>query len=235
MLRGGTYGERTWGMEAKTRRVVGYVGVGVAAALIAGAGVWAIMSAQVDDAEQSAAQAEETVASLESEVASLSDSLTSAEESLAAATKVAVATATTSTPSPPKTTTATAPEKQFCFMRSGTWEGSTPELIVDYAQLLTGDEAVAAATAAGAESPPPNDYFIVNDNTKLRTLPADPKMTVKVVSKSDGMVSGGYSMAFGEWYDVLIGMSGSSFVKDMPYWITIEDGTIVAIEEQYLP
>jgi len=222
-------------MQAKTRRVLGYVGVGVAAALIAGAGVWAYMSAQVDDAEQSAAQAEETVASLESEVASLTDSLTSAEESLAAVSKAAVATATSETPTASKSGAAATSGKQFCFMRSGTWEGATPELIVDYAELFTGDEAAAAAAAHGSESPPPNDHYIVNDNTKLRTLPANPNMTVKVISASDGMVSGGYAMPFGEWYDVLIGMSSSNFVKDMPYWITIENGTIVAVEEQFLP
>jgi len=222
-------------MEAKTKHVLGYVGVGIAAALIAGAGVWAVMSAQVDDAEQSATQAAEQVADLESEVASLNESLTSAEESLAAASKIAVASAATGTATPSETAAAPSTEKLFCFMRSGKWEGSTPYLTVDYAQLLTGDEAIAAATAHGSESPPPNDYYIVNDNTKLRDLAADPKQAVKVVSKSDGMVSGGYNMPFGEWYDVLIGMSATNFVKDAPYWITVKDGTIVAIEEQFLP
>lgn len=222
-------------MDAKTKRVLGYVGIGIAVALIAGAGVWAVMSAQLDDAEQSVTQAEEQVAALESEVASLTESLTSAEESLAAASKVVIASATTATAAPSKTTDAPSSERIFCFMRGGTWEGSTPRLTVDYAEFLMGDDAIAAATAHGAESPPPNGYFIVNDNTKLRDLPADPKQTVKVVSKADGMVSGGYEMPFGEWYDVLVGMSATNFVKDGPYWITVKDGTIIAIEEQFVP
>lgn len=222
-------------MEAKAKHVLGYVGIGVAAALITGAGVWAVMSARVDRAEQSATQAEERVASLESEVAALNKSLSSAEESLAAATQPAVASASATASTPSETEAAPSSEKLFCFVRGGTWEGATPYLTVDYAQLLTGDDAIAAATAQGGESPPPNDYYIVNDNTKLRDLAVDHELSVKVVSRSDGMVSGGYTMPFGEWYDVLIGMSATNYVKDAPYWITVKDGTIIAIEEQFLP
>ena len=39
-----------------------------------------------------------------------------------------------------------------------------------------------------------------------------------------------------QWYDAYSGMSGSfPSIRDVPYWIALEDGTIVGIEEQYLP
>ncbi len=221
-------------MQHKTKVLIGYIGVGLAAALITGAAVWAVMSARVSDAEESSTAADARIAALESQVASMNASLVSAEASLTASAQEAEGAGTTVT-TPEKAPAATDVDRQFCFMRGGTWEGSTPYLSVDYAELLSGDEAAAAATAHGSESPPPNDYYIVNDNPKLRSIPADPNMTVKAITEADGMVSGGYSIGFGQWFDVLIGMSADDFVKDRPYWITIKNGTITAIEEQYLP
>lgn len=221
-------------MNAKTKQLIGYIGIGVAAALVAAAAMWAAMASRVADAQDAADTSKADIAELESQVTSLTARLASAEESLAAAgtndtESEAATTTSTTTPATPKT------EKVFCFPRGGRWEGKTPYITVDYAQLLEGEEAAAAATAHGSESPPPNDFFIVNDNPKLRDLPVDPKITVKVITKPGGMEMQGYNMPFGEWYDVLIGMSSENFVKDMPYWITLKDGVVVAISEQYLP
>jgi len=221
-------------MARNTKIIVGYVGVGIAAALIAGAGVWAVMSSQLADARKSGDSALEAVSSLEAKVASLTASLESAEASAVVATDDTSADEDTSTVTPAKPKPATS-ERRFCFMRSGAWEGPTPNLTVDYAEILEGDDAAAAATAHGSESPPPNGYFIVNDNPKLRTFPADPNMKVRVASTAGGVEPAGHMMSFGQWYDVLIGMSADNFVKDRPYWITIKGDTITAIEEQYLP
>jgi hypothetical protein len=49
--------------------------------------------------------------------------------------------------------------------------GSAPlRLSFDRAQFLTGDAADKAAAAHGDETPVPNDYYIVNDSPRLRTL-----------------------------------------------------------------
>lgn len=221
-------------MERNTKVVLGYVGVGIAAALIAGAAVWAVLASQLEDARSTGDSALEQVTDLEAQVASLTASLNSAEASAIAAAD-STAQEETAPVAPAKPTGSTSTQKQFCFMRSGTWDGPTPQLTVDYAEILEGDEAAAAATAHGSESPPPNGYFIVNDNPKLRTFPADPGMKVKVASKAGGIEPAGYTMGFGQWFDVLIGMSSDNFVKDRPYWITLENGKITAIEEQYLP
>lgn len=170
-----------------------------------------------------------------------------------------VGTQSTSTPNPVTTTTPTGPTtgqkpdtdsatpppadgaaseegRHFTYIKAvSTVDGSTV-LTVDYAQMLTGDEAAAAATAAGYESPPPNDYFIVNQNTLLRTFPADTTINVTLTSKSGGVEPEGYDVGFGIWHDMFIGMiADAEFVKVVPYWITIEGGTVTAIEEQYLP
>jgi len=117
-----------------------------------------------------------------------------------------------------------------------TVDGSTV-LVVDYAQMLTGDEAAAAATAVGAESPPPNDYFIVNENTLLRTFPVDSTMKVRLTSKLEGVQPEGYDVGFGVWRDMFTGViaDATGIVTVVPYWITVEGGVITAIEEQYLP
>lgn len=221
-------------MQRNTKVILGYVGVGVAAALIAGAAVWAVLASQLDDAQSTGDSALEQVSELEAKVASLTVALESAEASAVVADDSTADEDTTSV-KPTKPIEATTSEKQFCFMRSGTWEGATPNLTVDYAELLEGDDAAAAATAHGSESPPPNGYYIVNDNPKLRTFPADANMKVQVASTAGGIEPAGYTIGFGQWYDVLIGMSAENFVKDRPYWITIKAGKITAIEEQYLP
>lgn len=223
-------------MSPRTRMVLGYIGIGLAATLIAGAVVWAIMSSRIRDAEQSASDAEERVTTLESQVESLTTKLRSAEASMAALAKAAQSAAASTSVSPGEVVVPTLTStRQFCIVKGGTWEGATPILSVDYAEFLTGQAAIDAATAHGSESPPPNDYYIVNDNPKLREIPVDPKISVKVISKANGIEIHGYSMPFGQWYDVLAGMSSTNFVKDMPYWITITDDTITKIEEQYIP
>ncbi|MDO8987379.1 MAG: hypothetical protein Q7V14_04060 [Coriobacteriia bacterium] len=220
-------------MDKQMKLILGYVGVGVATALVAGAAMWALTSSRIEQAQNQGQAAEERVTSLESKVDSLSAALAQAQTDSEPAADTSTDDSATEPESPADTATKPASDRQFCFIRSGTWEGATPYLTVDYAEMLSGAAAAAAATAHGSESPPPNDNYIVNDTTKLRSLAANPKMNVKVTSSGGGIDPD--TMAFGQWYDVLVGMSADNFVKDRPYWITIKNGTITAIEEQYLP
>lgn len=226
-------------LSPRTRRVLGYIGIAVAAALIAGGVVWAIANTRILEEAKRAEEALGRLEQLESDVESLKAQLVASGASLEAeplseTNAGQVSSGTESADSGADTDTGSE-GRQFCFVRGGVWEGAMPVLTLDYAQMLSGDEAAAAAAEHGDESPPPNDYYIVNDNTRLRELPADSRITVTVTSMDEGVDPGGYDMAFGQWFDVLVGMSASDFVKDRPYWITIEGGKIVAIEEQYLP
>ena len=63
---------------------------------------------------------------------------------------------------------ATSSGTDFGFIRSWTAKTGTIYLRFDRAVLLTGKAADAASAAHGGESPVPNDYFIQNDNPRLR-------------------------------------------------------------------
>jgi len=54
----------------------------------------------------------------------------------------------------------------------------------DLIQWFTGEAATKAAAEDGKESPPPNDYYIRNVNSRLRTLPvaADAPITVNLLA-----------------------------------------------------
>lgn len=220
-------------MNPRTKIVLGYIGIGVAAALLTGAVVWALMSARLEAESERADSALEQVDDLEAQVAAASAESTGAQDTPSSQPESDEPTATADAPAQ---ASAESTERRFCFVKSVRWEGATALVTVDYAEILNGDAAAAAATAHGDESPPPNDYYIVNDNPKLREFPADKNLTVKVVSQSGGgVVTEGYGMALGAWCDVLAGMSADDFVTNRPYWITIKKSTIVALEEQFLP
>jgi hypothetical protein len=128
------------------------------------------------------------------------------------------------------------PVRQFTFVHSVS-TGSSPKIVADYAQFLTGKPAADAATAHGDESPPPNDYYIVNDNKKLRTLPVKAGISVKLVSKADGTTDAeGYLLPLDKWAANFAAptMTNSGIIS-AGYWVTLKDGVVVAIEEQYVP
>lgn len=128
------------------------------------------------------------------------------------------------------------PLRQFTFVHSVS-TGASPKMVADYAQFLTGKPAADAATAHGDESPPPNDYYIVNDNKKLRTLPIKPGISVKLVSKADGTTDAeGYLLTLDKWAaNFAAPTPTNSGIISAGYWITIKDGIVVAVEEQYVP
>ncbi|GAB4275689.1 MAG: hypothetical protein Kow0056_05530 [Coriobacteriia bacterium] len=106
---------------------------------------------------------------------------------------------------------------------------------IDYIQFLTGDEAAAAAAARGDESPPPNDYYIVNDNPLLREF--NVREGLEVTMWTWDLPGHGVAedhVPFDIWWDA-IEMGGRTELLRDPYWITVDNGTVIEIEEQYLP
>ncbi len=127
--------------------------------------------------------------------------------------------------------------RQFAFVKDVTENGSTYTVVADYAQFLTGAEAAASAAAHGDESPPPNDYYIANDNKKLRTLPVKSGIKVTLTALDDGTSDPeGYKVSLEKWagyYAAPTADTGS--ITNGPYWLTITDGVVTAIAEQYTP
>ncbi len=106
----------------------------------------------------------------------------------------------------------------------------------DQAEFLTGKAAAAAASARGDESPPPNDYYIVNDNPKLRTYPVSPSVKVTLTTEADNVNPDGYPSNLGTLKAIFAGTNTAlKNAKMSPYWFTLKNGVVVAIEEQYLP
>ncbi len=105
----------------------------------------------------------------------------------------------------------------------------------DLAYFLTGDAANQAAAARGDETPVPNDYYIVNDNPLLRTLPISAQVEVRIIDWLNccDLVEGtfsGLASAVAKNHP-----KGSYLGRLSQYWITVTNGVIVKIEEQYLP
>jgi hypothetical protein len=128
--------------------------------------------------------------------------------------------------------------RHFGFLESVDLEGLALEF--DLAYFLTGEEANAAAEEHGDETPVPNDYYIVNDNPKLRTLGVAPDLEIVLYDWDrccDETISGsleGLAEAINGGEPVTV--DGHLYQGPLsPYWLTVEGGAVTRIEEQYLP
>lgn len=215
-------------LDLKGTRAVAAITAALVAGLLAGGTAgWLLRSADLRDLEKRLDAAETRLA----EIAQAQADTTTSPGPTGEGEKAADVTATT----PPEEPAEPLVERQPALVTAVRSIGSTHYLTLDYVQFLTGAEAAAAAAAHGDESPPPNDYYVVNDNPRLREFPVQRGITVRVVSRPDGTVTpAGYDMPLAEWVARLTGPDSRWFLGHL-YWVTITDGTITAIEQQYLP
>jgi hypothetical protein len=102
----------------------------------------------------------------------------------------------------------------------------------DLIQFFTGEAATKAAAEDGEESPPPNDYYIRNVNSRLRTLPvrSDTPITVNVLAaQSTGSSTKDVSVSLAKLASYFPN-SGTA-----PFWITVAQGQVTKITQQFLP
>jgi hypothetical protein len=102
----------------------------------------------------------------------------------------------------------------------------------DLIQFFTGEAATKEAASDGEESPPPNDYYIRNVNPRLRTLPvrSDAPITVNVLAaQSTGSSTKDVSVTLDELASYFPN-SGTA-----PFWITVEQGQVTKVAQQFLP
>jgi hypothetical protein len=102
---------------------------------------------------------------------------------------------------------------------------------VDVIQFLTGEAATRAAAEDGAELPPPNDYYIRDANSRLRTLPtaSGAPITVNVHGAQE---SGSATKNIPKTLAQLAGIHG---VEDGTFRLTLQHGQVIRIAEMYLP
>jgi hypothetical protein len=127
--------------------------------------------------------------------------------------------------------------RHFGYIESIDLETSPATLQFDLAYRLVGEEANQAAAERGYETPVENDYFIVNDNPKLRTLPLSPDAEILLVDWNwccDALVT-----VDPERFQAFFGRPKYSSLHPRgefsQYWVTVVGGTVVKIEEQYRP
>jgi hypothetical protein len=102
----------------------------------------------------------------------------------------------------------------------------------DLIQFLTGEAATKAAAEDGEESPPPNDYYIRNVNSRLRTLPvrSDAPITVNVLAaQSTGSSTKDVAVTLTE-LATYFPNSGTA-----PFWLTVDQGQVTKAAQQFLP
>ena len=104
----------------------------------------------------------------------------------------------------------------------------TLQVDVDRVDMLGGAEAQAAAAAAGDEIN--NDYYVVNDNPRVRTY----RLSAEVVVWGDigfGHPGNPQRVTADEWRRFVATQQG----RQTLFHFDLEDGAVVGIEEQYRP
>jgi hypothetical protein len=107
----------------------------------------------------------------------------------------------------------------------------------DEIEFLVGEEATAAYRAhePDAVDGPPNDYFIVNDEVEVIAMPVADQVEVTIVDWAGSLES--QPVAFEALPDALADdpVPDDSWLWPTPFWLTVADGTVTGIEQQYLP
>lgn len=118
--------------------------------------------------------------------------------------------------------------RRFGLIRSVDLQTSPGTIVVDPADQLTGEEANRAAAAHGDEVPVPNDLYKVNDDPTVHTLALSPDVEVRLINWDhccDTVTADpeGFKASF----------RGSD--NYWGFWVSLEHGVVVKIEEQYHP
>ena len=85
---------------------------------------------------------------------------------------------------------------------------------------------------------PDNDYMIINNNAKLRTLPVDRNAKCVVLSTLGGPDS--RTISFAALPATLRQQNKGAApaprrLSPLPFWLTVKHGTVTRLEQQFLP
>jgi hypothetical protein len=128
-------------------------------------------------------------------------------------------------------------KKQYCEITQVIKSGDTTYINADYIQFLTGQEAIKAAithhqadtfkTGDGKiQIDVPNDYYIVNDNKKIRRLQIDKNCVFDLEINPDRLHKINDNSL----------ESLTRIYKDSPFILTLNDNNlVVGIKEVFLP
>jgi hypothetical protein len=109
--------------------------------------------------------------------------------------------------------------------QSVTVEGAS-ELGFDVVQWLSGDDADEAyERETGDDTGAPNDYFIVNESSELRTAPVADDAAIYVL-RTDGDAGSLHAVSLAEV---------PTDDPDRTFWLTLDDGVVTDVCQQYRP
>jgi hypothetical protein len=159
-------------------------------------------------------------------------------------TSVPIPTLTPSTSPEPTTSSAEANGTNFGYVKAVDSEKTPPTLTVDYAQLLTGEAADKAAQEDGVIGPGEhieNDYYIRNQNRRLRTFGIASTASVKLLPRQpDGGIDSTETVPRDIPFFLAIysddkppGYEGD--VTQIAYNVTLKGGVVTAIDEVFFP
>lgn len=112
--------------------------------------------------------------------------------------------------------------------------GGSYVLAIDFVQFLAGDEAVQAAKAHGGQVSQ-GGIYVLNDNPKVRELPIQEGVSVRVTVTPDGAPDQlGRVLSLKDWAAAVNGPAASAY-KSGTYIVTITNGAVTALEQLYLP
>jgi hypothetical protein len=118
-------------------------------------------------------------------------------------------------------------------------DAANSELVFDLEQFFSGDAADKAAQEDGVIGPGEhvdNDVYIRNVNTKLRIVPISSDVDI-VLIKWSNCCDHTFSPTLARFAQAFPGPDPNEDFRGpaSPYWLTVKDGVIVKVEEQYLP
>ncbi len=111
-------------------------------------------------------------------------------------------------------------------------------ITIDYALMLTGQDAVDAAVKAGEIQPGeelPNDYYISNTNHETRTYEVADDVEITTSSWQDEQNKSVTWDEFVSFWSDTPPDEQAGFLSESPWWTERDGQTIVKIDEQYLP
>jgi hypothetical protein len=111
---------------------------------------------------------------------------------------------------------------------TGAWV-APGEVTFDVVQLLVGEAAAVAAREDGVDEG--LDFYVRNQNPRLRTLPVADDVAVTRVDCGAGPCAEGAATTYDELTRAVDRAPGRAGL----HWLTVEGGEVVRIDEQYLP
>jgi hypothetical protein len=140
----------------------------------------------------------------------------------------------TDTPKPsPSRSPSLTDGHHFVYVETATRsETGTTRVRFDLAYFFRGERAEREAAERGDEVV--SDYYIVNDNARLRTLRVADDVEVEYipVTQCCELQPGDIDA----WVEAVLEASPTDYPgTNAPWWLTVEGGEITRIEQQYLP